>query len=321
MDPSIVDTTPIARARGRVSNIDQAVVCSPDAANDCIVVLPLKKEEPPQANKRPKLVRMDAPDVDVAQADGTAVVTGVSASLVSGTTGTYSYTLSAANNATLNRLTLTWKDGGSTRSTRYVDVVGGFYFTIAELRARKGLESEAKFSTERLIATRDRIQSIIERDNGVAYVPRYKRVRVDGSGKTNLLLPHPVLRSVRSVRTYSDATTYTSFSAAQIAAIPQNTIGMAERTDGSIWTCGKQNLLVEYEHGYDNPPDDLKQAALDAAQYFIFGDTATMSPRALDVVGEWGTVRYSTPGADRPTGIPDVDAVIVANRLQSIGVA
>ena len=72
--------------------------------------------------------------VTVVRADGTVVATDRAATLQTGSTGTYEAALTAAETATLDQLTCTWKDGATTRAVTVVDVVGRYMFTIAEAR-------------------------------------------------------------------------------------------------------------------------------------------------------------------------------------------
>src|SRR4051812_41669308 len=75
--------------------------------------------------------------VRVQKADGTDVVTAGSS-----TTGSNPYVraLTAAQNATLELLTATWTDAGSsaTRTTRH-EIVGGFFFPIDDPDAFTGI--------------------------------------------------------------------------------------------------------------------------------------------------------------------------------------
>lgn len=204
--------------------------------------------------------------VDVVRADGTVIETA--AATTSPATGVYRYALSAANNSRLDLLTLTWKDGGTTRLTTVHEIVGGYYFTVAELRSFDASLSDAtKYPAADVVQARAETEAEFEDITGTAWVPRYQRFRCSGTGTTKMLAPVWAPRSVRSVRVYSSETTYTSFTAAELAAIDIEDWGMLTRLDGASWPAGTENLVIEVEHGYNRPTPDLLRAAKQRTRY------------------------------------------------------
>lgn len=226
--------------------------------------------------------------VDVARADGTIIASGASTTTPS--TGVYRYALSAANNSQLDLLSLTWKDGGTARVATVHEIVGGYYFTVADLRAfDKTLTSTEKYPNAAIVQVRREVEAEFEEITGCAWVPRYRRIRCSGSGSSQLLLPVWAPRRVRSVRVYSDATTYTTFTADQLAAVSLDEWGIAIRADGSAWPCGVENLVVEVEHGYGLPPADLKRAAMQRARYRLNMDRTRDREQASRVTVDGAT--------------------------------
>ncbi len=202
-----------------------------------------------------------AVDVVVTKADGTSVL----ASGAAATSGnTHSRTLPPTSNVTLERLTAVWTDtGDSSTATTHIEVVGGFYFTLATARSRdRSLDDAGGYTTEQLLEARRAVEAFCEKSTGVAWVPRWRQVRISGSGTRDQYLPDPMLRTVRAVRVYSDGATYTSFTADHLAAIPANESGIATRADGNVWPAGTNNIVIEYEHGHDRPPADLVNATI-----------------------------------------------------------
>lgn len=201
-----------------------------------------------------------AVSVSVTKADGTSALAS-GAATVSGNVATRA--LPAGNNTTLERLTAVWTDAGDgSTATTHIDVVGGFYFTLATARARdRSLDDAGVYTTEQLLDARRAVEAFCERSTRVSWVPRWRQVRVSGSGRCDQYLPDPILRTVRAVRVYS-ADSYTSFTAEHLAAIPANESGIATRTDGNVWPVGVNNIVVEYEHGHDRPPADLVNATI-----------------------------------------------------------
>lgn len=192
--------------------------------------------------------------VDITTGDGSALVTAGS----TGTSGSYvTYSLSAANNSTLNWLTVNWKVSGTTVDTTVVEVVGDYYASILDIRNSNPKLKADSYPDDRVLASRWEAEKEAERVSNCSFVPRYHRERLNGSGCQELQLSNPMLRSVRSVRVYSDATNYTAFTAAELAAIPQDDMGYAIRTDYGYFPAGLGNIVIEYEHGFDRPPADL----------------------------------------------------------------
>lgn len=204
--------------------------------------------------------------VDVARADGTVIATGAATTTPS--TGLYRYALTAADNTQLDLLTLTWKDGTSARLTTVHEIVGGYYFTVAELRAFDTTLSDAsKYPAADIVVARAEVEAEFENITGTAWVPRYRRFRCSGSGAVALATPIWAPRSVRSVRAYTTDTDYTSFTASELAAIDVDDTGILTRRDGTAWSAGTENLVIEVEHGYNRPTPDLLRAAKQRCRY------------------------------------------------------
>jgi hypothetical protein len=235
--------------------------------------------------------------VDITKADGTAVVTG---GTVSGSgTDPRTYSLAAASNLELQLFTAVWKDGGTERLRTLVETTGGFYFDKADVLARYQLSLGDAVAFRRVrLAT----EAECERVTGAAWVPRYARLFLDGTGMCELVLPdgYSFPRTVRSGRLYSSATSYTSLTSDQIAAIECREGGILIRRDGAVWPGGTSNIVLEIEHGRDRPPEDLREAAIlrfktrwndpktiDLSRFQRFqnpdGSSADIAPTELDI--------------------------------------
>lgn len=253
--------------------------------------------------------------IGVTKADGTEVVAAGTA-----TTGTSNSprTYSLAAQSSLELLTATWTDGtDGPQRTQLVEIVGGYYFDVATARARETAITDAtKFPNASVIRARREVEAQCELICGVAWVPRYRRTRVSGTGTEVLELPDTALRTVRSVRVYTSADDYTAFTADELAAIALGdgddpTAGLATRTDGGVWRAGRQNIVIEYEHGYDRPPPDLVLAAILHLRHQLTMTLNGLTDRATQFQPvDGGNVMLATPGRyGFETGIPQVDAV------------
>ena len=87
----------------------------------------------------------------------------------------------------------------------------------------------------------------------------------------------------------------------------------AWREDG--WFPGAANLTVAYTHGFDEPPPEIKRAALRFLKEVVPATGPLGSPvddRAIRVDLDGGSYQRAVAGYARPTGIPDVDVVLAS---------
>lgn len=182
------------------------------------------------------------------------------------------------------------------------------YFTTAELGALPDME---RFDSERLEAAHDWIVGVIERECGTSFVAEtVTDEKVTGDGSLALRLSRPYVLSVTSVTVDGAA-----------VATPGTTLyaehGYLYYADGATgWTASTpRNVSVTYTAGYSAvPPTDLKEAAMRAARYWLLtgNDWSAADSRSTGISNEFGNITLSVAGEGRPTGLPDVDATIMA---------
>lgn len=262
------------------------------------------------------IIDKGAVTVSVASDTGTVLQAGSATNTV----GTYTFGLTTASTVALDMLKVTWTAATETL-TSYVDVVGGFYFDLAELRAMQDLTSAVTYPTDRLRGARQWIEDIIDITVGVSFVRRYARdISVQPFRPFNLRTPYAA--SLLSLTV--GGTAYTAPQLAALSIDPANKI--VRSPDGGPWTFGYGTIDVRYEAGLTTTcPADLHDAALQAARWrLISTDGASGIPnRATSLTNQFGNVQLSTAGNRRPTGIPDVDAVIMsyADNFRTPGIA
>lgn len=272
-------------------------------------------------------------------------------------TGVYSATLTpsllvgslvaAGPTSTVDQLTVTWTavvGGTATTVTQRLDVVGGFYFDLAELRALPNMSDTPaggagfKYPDAQLLAARMWIEALIERVCDTSFVQRYARQVFDGNHTDplgTLSLREPYARSVLSVRlngVFMSPAELAGLAIFESGKIERYATGYAVQSGGyspfsngsgygyniSPWPRGRRNIEVRYAAAFsDLPADDLRQAALQAARYrvlSVYGSSGTPD-RALSVSGEYGVFSLASANVkDRPTGLPEVDATILGWR-------
>lgn len=254
--------------------------------------------------------------VTVTDAAGTEVAAGDATSAGSGR-----YTFPLPGQAELTELSVAWTanvGGADVAQIDKVEIVGGFFFTLKQAReSDQQLASTTKYPTAALEQARLEVEVECEAICDRAFVPRYARVTVDGTGETELVLPHPGLdrtmvhvRRIRSVAMAPRADQpFTDFTAAELAALEVAGDGTLRRLDGRSFTRGYGNVVVELEYGLDAPPPDLVRAALVALRARLHIPHSEIPDRASSFTSaEGGTYRLDMPGAYK-IGIPMVDAV------------
>lgn len=258
--------------------------------------------------------------VSVTDANGTVVSTGTASSAGTGT-GRYTYPL--PGQATLSLLTVAWSGtiaGAAVVETDYCEVVGGFFFRLSEARfSDTSLVNTGDYATAQLELARLETEVECEEICDRAFVPRYRRVVLDGTGTTDITLPDADLRTVRTVRiSPAPGQAFVAFTVDELAAVKLVGDRELRRTEfGTEWTFGTGNVIIEYEHGFDRPPDDLRRAALVRVRTRLNIHRSGIPDRATSfTVAEGGTFRLDMPGPYK-TGLPEVDAVYGRYSLRS----
>jgi hypothetical protein len=242
----------------------------------------------------------DTATVTITRDDGTALVTDAAAT-PSGTGG-FLYTLSAGQNDRLDILTAEWTSALGTLTT-VTEVAGGFLFTIAQARSLNPLSDPTKYPTQAIIDARTLVETALEDACGVAFVPRYRREVVSGTGGTELVLSSPRVTALRS--TTLDGATVTD-------TVVPSAPGVIYTAGG--WTRGFGNYSIAYEHGWPFPPPRVSQAALLWAKSVLV--KGPIDDRTTSFSTEDGTFSLATPGIrGSVTGIPEVDATIAQYNL------
>jgi len=265
-------------------------------------------ETPTDPTGTPTYVVEDVNGTQVATGDGTVV------------TGEGRVTATLAGQSTLTRATVTWSAtvaGTAVIETDQVEIVGGRFFTLVEGRGSDAsLADSNKYTTADLVVALLEVEQECETICDRAFVPRYERVVLDGTGTRELVVRHPdPVRSfadIRSLRRVAVAPRYgeaaVDLTSGQLGAVAVTQDAVLLRTDGLAWTEGRSNVVVELEYGWDAPPTDLVRAAKRRFRYWLNANKSGVPDRAVSFTAQNGaTYRIDLPDAWK-TGIPDVDA-------------
>jgi hypothetical protein len=183
------------------------------------------------------------------------------------------------------------------------------YFTTAELQA---LPDCAAFLEASILAAAAYFTAIVEREVGEPFIPRSYTDTLDGNGCTELVLSHAYIRSLTSV-TVDGSTVSTSLLSSTAGVLRYSTSGGSL---GTVWTAGIGNVVVTYSAGrYTTCPADIKNGVMWATRDRLLSqsDSAGIDIRKTSMTNELGgTTTYLLPGEKRPTGYPDLDALIAS---------
>ncbi len=243
--------------------------------------------------------------VTVARLDGTTVQTGPAT--LGGDGATYTFTFDGRD--VLDVLTVSWAatvaGDAVILDQDVIEVVGGFYFGLAEARdIDPVLSNTTNFPTSSLIARRIETEAEAEEICGQAFVPRFAR-EVHAGGERTIRLKWPLLRKIRAITV--DGTAY-SQSAIDAIGGPDDLGLVRYSTSGAPWPTGVGNIVIEYEHGMDRPPVTVVRGAKLRMKSLLLQNKSPVPDRTERIAStEMGVVFLATEKRDS-TGIASVDA-------------
>ena len=180
------------------------------------------------------------------------------------------------------------------------------YVTIDEIRALPNLADTTRFTDDELAQARDWFETTFEDYVGMAFVPRTATERLSGRCYT-LMLRHWPVRSITAVRSYTTASAYTSFTTDELADLLLDPTGEVRRYGLGAWPV---DVEVEYVHGQESPPADVRKAALVAIQEKLMEDNSGRpTDRTYGTATDGVFIRSILPGPDKPFGLASVDEV------------
>jgi len=254
--------------------------------------------------------------VTITREDGTSVQTGNATG--PDASNTYTYVFNGLD--VLDRLLVSWAltIGGDAvvLDQDVIEVVGGFFFGLAEARQIDAtFTNTTRYPTADVIDVRTQTEAECEEICRQAFVPRFERETLDGHPRIRYLrLKWPNLRKVRAVSVNGVAWT-----SDQLTAIGADRLGIIRPGKSWVywgygfaaqWAWGVGNIVVEYEHGLDRPPVDIVRGSKIRWKALMF-ERKSRSPlpdRSERLqTSEVGTVSLASE-SQWSTGIPSVDA-------------
>ena len=186
------------------------------------------------------------------------------------------------------------------------------YVTLAHVRTLPNLADSSVYTDADIAEAMDWFETTFEDYVGMAFVPRTATERLSGRCST-LMLKHWPVRSITAVRSYTTASVYTSFTADELADLLIDPTGSVRRYGLGYWPV---DVEVEYVHGQESPPPDVRKAALVAIQEKLMEDNSGRpTDRTYGTATDGVFIRSILPGPDKPFGLASVDEV--ANRYRA----
>jgi hypothetical protein len=252
--------------------------------------------------------------VGITRADATVLVAAGTGTSGTGTSPR-TFSLTTTHTALLDRLTVTWTSSAKGTLVSYVEIVGGFLFSLAEARAVSPLDSTTNYSTADLVDTRTAVEQALERACGCAFVPRYRIETLNGTGSPGFPLDQPFVIRIRTVTV--DTVPLLSPEIALLAFTPTGFVSSTSR----LWTAGVNNITVGYEHGLQDPPGEIRRAALMLAKMWLVGRRNPIDDRAVtfNAGADGGTYSLAVPGRNGSSfGHPDIDVAVDRHSMVSM---
>ena len=180
-----------------------------------------------------------------------------------------------------------------------VEVIGGWPFTVADVRAANhDLDDTTRYPNALIAAARAAAVDRAEQISKVAWTPRRRRVTVEpAAGHRRLLLPDVEATDLIAVTVDGVAEDLT-----EITLQPWGALDHPTGWHGRV--------VADYLHGYRACPAPVVDAIIDLTIRAVVGMGSRVPERATSVSTDVGTFRITLPGRDGPTGIPDIDAVL-----------
>jgi hypothetical protein len=263
------------------------------------------------------------PDADetatctIRDAAGEVVLTG-NATRVGGNSGRLTFAWTAATNTRPRKVTVTWgnivfSDEPAIEVVQDEESVGELLFTENEARLHddEAIEDDEVYTAAAVREKRAELQERFGEIIGVSLGLRGTREVLSGDGSRRLSLSRWPVHRVRSISVRTRGTqTWTAFTEAELADVLVERHGLIERESLGAFASGRQNIAVEYEHGLQPIPGDLRTAGLDALRMVMV--PSNIPDQSLFLTTEMGQFRLAVADAMRSHwfGVPKVDSVL-----------
>lgn len=285
------------------------------------------------ANESPVDPDGNSVTVSAVKADGTSHTGSVAATR----TGVGVYTYALPSQSALQNLTFSWVGligGVSTTLVTEVEIVGGFFWTVAQLRDYDSSLTVGKYSYAKVVEARMDVEHEFERICNRAFVPRFWRETLNGDGTEQLWLAKPDVRTITKL-TVDGVDKLASWVTSNLVKVDKDATNMLFFEEDQGWWPEQSDIVIEYEFGMKSVPFPIFDKSRIRARAYLTGKNARLDER-VSVVNADGFGRYNlaTPGMEMGfgryvrsglgvwyTGMPEVDVVLKDFIYEPAGVA
>jgi hypothetical protein len=285
------------------------------------------------ANESPVDPDGNAVTVSAVKADGTSHIAPVAATR----TGVGVYTYPMASQVNLQFLTFTWTgliSGVSTSLYTEAEIVGGFYWTVAQLRDYDSSLTLAKYSYAKMVEARMDVEHEFERICNRAFVPRFGRETLTGDGTNQLWLVKPDVHRITKL-TVDGTDKLADWVTSNLIRVDKDATNMLYFEEDTGEFTEQSDIVIEYEHGMKSVPFPIFDKSRIRARAYLTGKNARIDERVSVVNADgFGRFNLATPGMEMGfgryvrsglgvwyTGMPEVDVVLKDFIYEPAGVA
>lgn len=193
-------------------------------------------------------------------------------------------------------LTATWIGENATAVT-LIDVVGGVYFTVAELRANeKAVINPDDYPIADIQSKRQIAETIFEQPSKTSFVPRFY-----------VLVPSERFASQQGIRSVR----WVEFTDGSFETDSDDILNSVEIANEGIYV-SRSVKRVGVVVGFDVPPPDVWRASMRYVRHMLTEGTTNMDMRVMASSLPDGQIQqFATPGLSLwVTGLPEIDEVI-----------
>lgn len=272
--------------------------------------------------------------VSAVKADGTSHIAPTAATRTG--VGVYTYNLTAQS--ALQFLTFSWTgtiSGVSTALQTEVEIVGNFFWSVAQLRDFDSTLTAAKYPYAKVVEARLYVEMEFERICQRSFTPRFARETLTGDGTHQLWLKHPDIHNVTKL-TVDGVDRVADWVTSNKLKVDRDASEMLFFEDSSgLSFPPDSDIVIEYEYGYKNVPFPIFDKSRTRARAFLNMRNARVDERVSVINAEgFGRFNLATPGMEMGfgryvrsglgiwyTGMPEVDVVLKDYVYESAGIA
>ena len=269
-----------------------------------------------------------SPAITIADGAGVQVATGTPVYA----SGALTFSVNATLCPKLDVYQCTWTGtvaGQATTWTSSFEVQGGYVCEIADVRnSDRVFTDTVKYPLALLRTVRSSVQDMLERAGRVSFVPRGKRVVLNGSGPDFFRGYSPLLYGQDTRKLLLPSVAVTQLYSGSIDGVALTVDDLTSITvDDSIlyrsslyppWPYGRQNIALHYVHGYATVPGPIARAAVILCREYLTGTDLPGRATATSIGDQM--FRLTVAGRDGATGLPEVDSAVEQFGRQRFGV-